>query len=578
MKKLDIKEAFLQNLKNISICSKKGVSSSFDSTVGGLCVLAPFGGKNELTPADAFVCKIPTSTGNTNTVTAISYGCNPRISNISPYHGAAFSAMECISKIVATGANSINTKLGVCQNVSNPKGFASKFSNLFSSIFGAFSAEIGMNIPSISYDLSFDKNSEDNLDFSCFAISVLKGNEVITPEFKSTNSTIILVPMPVVQKTGLPDYDKAKVIYRQIHYLSQNGKVLSASVVNEGGIAAAVAKMSFGNNIGVEFENLDIDKLFSAKTASIVIETTNPGAFSGMDTLIIGKTTAEQKFIFDNESVLIGDAVSAFTGTMQTYYPTKTLQKTAMAKIDEYVCEETYKCKEIVTKPKIIIPVFTSFSGANDCKRAFENAGGDVEIYCVNPKFYQKSIEMLADKIKQSQILCLPSGSGSFYSSELGYSVMINDTIREAVETLIESDGLIIGFEEGFDILLRTGLLTEGKYKSYEKGAFLSDSVVSRPFSGFVRTKVISNKSPWLAECKTGDVYVQAAYQSKARFLADEKTMLKLIENNQVVSQYVDNLGKVAAKLPFNPDASTCAVESIVSPDGRILGKASLPQ
>ncbi len=578
LQKLSIKDAFLHNLKNISICSKKGVSSSFDSTVGGLCVLAPFGGKNELTPADAFVCKIPTSTGNTNTVTAISYGCNPKISNISPYHGAAFSAMECISKIVATGANSINTKLGVCQNVSNPKGFASKFSNLFSSIFGAFSAEIGMNIPSISYDLSFDKNSEDILDFSCFAISVLKGNEVITPELKSTESTIILVPMPVVQKTGLPDYDKAKVIYRQIHYLSQNGKVLSASVVNEGGIAATVAKMSFGNNIGVEFEDLDNHTLFSAKTASIVIETTNPGAFSGMDTLIIGKTTSEQKFIFNNESVSIGDAVSAFTSTMQTYYPTKTVKKTAMAKIDEYNADEAYSSVETYAKPKVIIPVFTSFSGANDCKRAFSNAGGDVEIYCINPKFHQKSIETLAEKIDGAQILCLPSGSDSVYSAELGYSVMINDVIRNSVENLLKRDGLIIGFGEGFDILLRTGLLIDGKYKTYEKGAFLSDSVTSRPFSGFVRTKIISNKSPWLTECKTGDIYVQATYQSKNRFLADEKTMLKLIENNQVISQYVDNAGKIAAKLPFNPDASTCAVESIISPDGRILGKSSMPQ
>lgn len=578
--KLEIKDAFLHNLKNISICSKKGISSNFDSTVGGGCVLAPFGGKNEITPADAFVCKIPTSTGNTNTVTAISYGCNPRISSISPYHGAAFSIMECISKIVATGANSINTKLSVCQNISDPNGFSSKYSGLFSALFGAFATEIGMNIPSVSYDLSIDSKNENLLDFSCFAIAVLKGNEVITPEFKSAGSTIILVPMPIVSKTGLPDYDRAKVIYRQIHYLSQNGKVLSASVVNEGGIAATVAKMSFGNGIGVEFENLDTDTLFSAKTASIVIETKNPGAFSGMDTLIIGKTTSEQKFIFENASVVLNEAISAYTGSMQTFYPTRTQKKTAMAKIEPYSAteDEKYICSNKVAKPKVIIPVFTSFSGANDCSRAFSNAGADVEIFCINPKDYKNSLNLLSKKIDDSQIICLSSGAFNNYSVEFGFSVMTNPIITESVAKLLNNDGLIIGFEEGFDILLRTGLLTSGIYKPYETGAFLSHSTIAMPSSGFVRTKVVSDKSPWLSHCKTGDVYCQPVFHNKARFVADEVTMLSLINNNQVATQYVDYSGKIAAKMPFNPDSSVCAVESMTSPDGRIMGKTSLPQ
>lgn len=578
--KLSIKEAFLQNLKNISLCSKKGISSSFDSTVNGGCVVAPFGGKNEITPADAFVCKIPTSTGNTNTVTAVSYGCNPRISSISPYHGAAFSIMECISKIVASGANSINTKLGICQNISEPKGFASKYSGLFSALFGAFATEIGMNIPSVSYDLSIDKNSDDLLDFSCFAIAVSKGNEVITPEFKSAGSTVILIPMPVVLKTGLPDYDKAKVIYRQIHYLSQNGKVLSACVVNEGGIASTVAKMSFGNNIGVEFKNLDENTLFSAKPASIVIETKNPGAFSGMDTLIIGKTISEQKFVFDSESITLNEALAAFTAPMQSFYPTRTLKKTAMAKIEPYTVEKNdrYICSNKVAVPRVIIPVFTSFSGANDCMRSFLNAGGEVEVYCINPKDFQNSLNTLSKKIEVSQIICLPSGASNFHSAELGYSVMTNPIITESVVKLLNRDGLIIGFEEGFDILLRTGLITSGIYKSYETGAFLTNNTVARPSSGFVSTKIVSDKSPWLSNCKTGDIHTQAVYHNKVRFVADEVTMLSLINNNQVASQYVDKNGKAAAKMPFNPDSSVCAVESLTSPDGRILGKASQPQ
>ena len=578
--KLDIKEAFLQNLKNISLCSKKGISSNFDSTVNGGCVVAPFGGKNEITPADSFVCKIPTPTGNTNTVTAISYGCNPDISGISPYHGAAFSIMECISKIVASGANSINAKLGICQNVSEPKGFASRYSGLFSSLFGAFATEIGMNIPAVSYDLSIDKENDDVLDFSCFAVAVSKGNEIITPEFKSAGSTIILVPMPVVAKTGLPDYDKAKVIYRQIHYLSQNGKVLSACVVSEGGIAAAVSKMSFGNGIGVEFENLDKNTLFSHKPASIVIETKNPGAFSGMDTLIIGKTIQEQKFYFDNQSILLNDALSAYTSPMQSFYPTRTQKKTAMAKIEPFAInkEDRYICSNKVASPKVIIPVFTSFSGANDCKRSFENAGGEVEIYCVNPKDYQNSLNILSKKIDSSQIICLPSGESNYFSSEYGYSVMTNPIITESVLKLINRDGLIIGFEEGFDILLRSGLITSGIYKSYETGAFLSSNTVALTSSGFARTRIVSDKSPWLANCKTGEVHCQPLYHKKARFVADEVTMLSLINNNQVVSQYIDKNGKPAAKMPFNPDSSICAVESVSSPDGRILGKATQPQ
>ncbi|MBQ7129157.1 MAG: hypothetical protein IJO19_04130, partial [Clostridia bacterium] len=389
--KIDKKEAFLLNLKNVLVSSKKGIASHFDWSLGAGCVLAPFGGKNELTPSDAFVTKIPTNTGNTNSVTSISYGCNPEISRISPYHGAAFSIMESISKIVASGSNSVNAKLGICQNITDPKGFETKYSDLFSSVFGAFATEAGMNIPAISYDLSIENNGDDQNDFACFAMAVSKVNEVISPEFKSVGSTVILVPMPIVEKTGLPDYDKAKVIYRQIHYLSQNGKVLSASVVGEGGIAATVAKMSFGNSIGVNFEDLDVKTLFSFNTASIVIETDNPGAFSGMDTVIIGKTNSELVFDFGNERVTMSEALSAYTGAMQGFYPTRTNKKTAMAKITPFFSEEKVVCSNKVDKPKIIIPAFTGVSGAYDLQRSFENSGGEAEVYCINPKDYQNS-------------------------------------------------------------------------------------------------------------------------------------------------------------------------------------------
>lgn len=575
---LSIKEEFLNNLKDISVCSKKGISSKFDSTLGGGCVLAPYGGENEITPSDSFVCKIPTKSGNTNTVTAISYGCNPKISEISPYHGAAFSIMECISKIVATGANSINTKLGICQNISDPKDFPSKYSSLFSAIFGAFATEVDMNIPSISYDLSIDKKNDGLADFSCFSIAVLKANEVISQDFKSADSTIILVPMPIVQKTGLPDYDKAKVMYRQIHYLSQNGKVLSAGVVNNGGIAALVAKMSFGNSIGVEFETLDKETLFSSKTASIVIETKNPGAFSGMDTIIIGKTISEPKFIFDNESLSISEALSYYTGNLQSIYPTRTTKKTPMAKINSYVETNRSVCKNKVLTPKVVIPVFSSFSGANDSKRAFENAGGDAEIICINPKDYQNSLNRFSEMINNSQIICLPSGENNAFSSEFGFATMTNPIVSESVVKFLNRDGLIIGFEEGFDILLKSGLITSGVYKAYETGAFLTNSITAMPSSGFVRTKVVSDKSPWLALSKVGDTYTAPIYHHKARFIADEVTMLSLINNNQIVTQYIDKNNKPAAKMPYNPDSSICAVESLCSSDGKIYGKISQPQ
>lgn len=573
---LSRKDAFLINLKNLTVSSKKGISTNFDSTVGAGCVLAPFGGKNEMTPSDAFVTKIPTESGNTNTVTSVAYGCNPRISAISPYHGAAFSIMESISKIVATGSNSINVKLGICQNVSDPKGFETKYSDIFSSAFGAFATETGMNIPAVSYDLSVDKNSEDQNDFSCFAMAVSKANEVISPDFKSAGSTVIFIPMPIVEKTGLPDYDKAKVIYRQIHYLSQNGKVLSAGVVNEGGIAALVAKMSFGNSIGVEFEDLDKNTLFSAKTASIVVETANPGAFSGMDIITIGKTVSEPVFDFGDEKVTLADALMAYTGAMQSFYPTRTNKRTAMAKIESFSCESRPSPTVKVAVPKVIIPVFTGFSGANDLSRAFKNAGANTELYFVNPK--SNKYEELAEKISNSQIICLPSGSFGKFSVEFGYSVMTNPTIRESVTKLLEKDGLIIGFEEGFDILLRTGLLTHGVYKPNQKGAYFTESVIGMPSSGFVKTKVISDKSVWMSMCKVGDIHKLAVYNRKSRFVADEETMISLINNHQITAQYVDKSNKPAAKMPFNPDSSVCAVESICSPDGRILGKTALPQ
>ena len=576
--KLSKKEAFLLNLKNVSVSSKKGISSYFDWSAGAGCVLAPYGGNNELTPSDAFVTKIPTDTGNTSTATSISYGCCPKISQISAYHGAAFAIMESISKIVASGSNSVNAKLGICQNISDPKGFESKYSDLFSAVFGAFNTEAGMNIPAISYDLSIDKLSENQNDFACFAMAVSRVNEVISPEFKSPGSTVILVPMPIVEKTGLPDYDKAKVIYRQIHYLSQNGKVLSASVVGEGGIAATVAKMSFGNLIGVDFEDLDVKTLFSFKTASIVIETDNPGAFSGMDTVIIGKTIEESAFDFGNERVTMPEALSAYTGAMQAFYPTRTNKKTAMAKITPYSSTQKSVCSSKTAKPKVVIPAFTSISGAYDLVRSFENAGAQADVFCVNPKDYQNSLKKLSATIDESQIICLPNGSSSYFSSELGYAVMTNPIIRESVIKLLNKDGLVIGFEEGFDILLKSGLLTSGVYKSLETGAYLANSVIGMPSNDFVNVKIVSNKSPWYEGIKTGDVYSQPVCHNKARFIADEVTMLSLINNNQIATQYVDRTGKPATKMPFNPDSSVCAVESITSPDGKVLGKISLPQ
>ncbi len=571
-----IKEAFISTLKNVSISSIKGIASKFDSSMSSGCVLAPFGGKNEITPTNAFVSKIPTDTGNTSTVTAISYGCNPKIASISPYHAAAFSIMECISKIVATGANSISTKLAICNSISNPSGFESKYSSLFSFAFGALSAQTGMNIPAVSYDLSFEDKYDNIFDFACFALAPARTDEIISPEFKQANSTIILIPMPVVKKTGLPDFDKAKVMYRQIHYLSQNGKVLSAGVVNEGGIAATVSKMSFGNSIGVEFENLDKDTLFSSKIASIVIETTSPGAFSGMDTVVIGKTISEPQFVFEDDILSIKDALHAYTSNMQNVYPTRNSKKVAMAKIPEFSAKEPKFANVKVAKPKVTIPVFSSYSSANDLKMAFQNLDASVQIKCINPKDIKSTVKSFARELEDTQILCLPAGVDSAFVKNFALQIIGSDIIKHSIDNLLSNDGLIIGFEQGFDILLDAGLLIKD-INEKKKCAYLTQNLNATNCTGFARTKVVSNSSPWLNYCEPSDVFISAIQGENLRFVADESTIVELIKNNQIVSQFVDFNNKPASKMPHNPVGSICGIESICSADGKVLGKLTQP-
>lgn len=577
-------EALKANLSRLEVASQKGLVERFDASIGASTVLMPYAGKYQLTPEEAMVAKIPLLKGETDTATVMSYGFVPKISRWSPFHSAAFAVTESLAKLAAVGCNPKDARLTFQEYFEKLGNEPKRWGKPTAALLGALSAQIGYNTPSIGGKDSMSGSFND-LDVPptlvSFAVGISKASETASAQFKQNGSTVKLVKLPVDETTGLPKYKEALDLMIAVADGIKNGTVLSASVVREGGSASAVCRMAFGNKTGFTFaQNLDSKDLFAPLQGSFVLELADENAFDGV---VLGTTNDNSVFIIDGTVYTCDDLIEAWTGKLEKVFPTDSGKQAKMYEdVPLYKERSIFVAKNKVAKPRVFIPAFPGTNCEVDSARAFEKAGADVSVLVVNnlsSSAINETIDKMAEEIEQSQIIMLPGGfsggdepegSGKFIATTFR-----NPKISEAVQRLLNCrDGLMLGICNGFQALIKLGLVPYGEIKTInEDDPTLTFNTIGRHISSMAYTRVTSVKSPWLSSVNAGDMFAVPISHGEGRFVANEDVMKKLIENGQVATQYVNLDGEVVADMPFNPNGSVCAVEGITSPDGRVLGK-----
>lgn len=577
-------EALKANLSRLEVASQKGLVERFDASIGASTVLMPYAGKYQLTPEEAMVAKIPLLKGETDTATVMSYGFVPKISRWSPFHSAAFAVTESLAKLAAVGCNPKDARLTFQEYFEKLGNEPKRWGKPTAALLGALSAQIGYNTPSIGGKDSMSGSFND-LDVPptlvSFAVGISKASETASAQFKQNGSTVKLVKLPVDETTGLPKYKEALDLMIAVADGIKNGTVLSASVVREGGSASAVCRMAFGNKTGFTFaQNLNSKDLFAPLQGSFVLELADENAFDGV---VLGTTNDNSVFIIDGTVYTCDDLIEAWAGKLEKVFPTDSGKQAKMYEdVPLYKERSIFVAKNKVAKPRVFIPAFPGTNCEVDSARAFEKAGADVSVLVVNnlsSSAINETIDKMAEEIEQSQIIMLPGGfsggdepegSGKFIATTFR-----NPKISEAVQRLLNCrDGLMLGICNGFQALIKLGLVPYGEIKTInEDDPTLTFNTIGRHISSMAYTRVTSVKSPWLSSVNAGDMFAVPISHGEGRFVANEDVMKKLIENGQVATQYVNLDGEVVADMPFNPNGSVCAVEGITSPDGRVLGK-----
>ena len=577
-------DALKANLSRLEVASQKGLVERFDASIGASTVLMPYAGKYQLTPEEAMVAKIPLLKGETDTATVMSYGFVPKISRWSPFHSAAFAVTESLAKLAAVGCNPKDARLTFQEYFEKLGNEPKRWGKPTAALLGALSAQIGYNTPSIGGKDSMSGSFND-LDVPptlvSFAVGISKASETASAQFKQNGSTVKLVKLPVDETTGLPKYKEALDLMIAVADGIKNGTVLSASVVREGGSASAVCRMAFGNKTGFTFaQNLDSKDLFAPLQGSFVLELADENAFDGV---VLGTTNDNSVFIIDGTVYTCDDLIEAWTGKLEKVFPTDSGKQAKMYEdVPLYKERSIFVAKNKVAKPRVFIPAFPGTNCEVDSARAFEKAGADVSVLVVNnlsSSAINETIDKMAEEIEKSQIIMLPGGfsggdepegSGKFIATTFR-----NPKISEAVQRLLNCrDGLMLGICNGFQALIKLGLVPYGEIKTInEDDPTLTFNTIGRHISSMAYTRVTSVKSPWLSSVNAGDMFAVPISHGEGRFVANENVMKKLIENGQVATQYVNLDGEVVADMPFNPNGSVCAVEGITSPDGRVLGK-----
>ena len=596
----DVREKWLSTLADLNVCSQKGLVEMFDSSIGAGSVLMPYGGKNQLTETQAMVAKVPVQNGTTNTVTMMSYGFDPYLSSWSPYHGAAYAVTESVARIVAAGGDYKKIRFTFQEYFRRMTEDPKRWSQPFAALLGAYAAQMGFGLPSIGGKDSMSGTFND-IDVPptlvSFAVDVAKLQDVITPELKKAGNKLVWLRAPKDQY-DLPDYTGIMEQYEKLHNDMQAGKVVSAYALDRHGIAAAVSKMAFGNAMGVKIEhNLDPRDFFAPGFGDLVLEV--PAEKVGQLSItytVIGEVTADGKFSYGNAEITLDEAYKAWTGTLEKVFKTtsgeendgpvamavKTADPEATYENGVYNTKNIYVCKHKVAKPRVFIPVFPGTNCEYDSTRAFERAGAEVDVKVfknLSAEDIRDSVEIFEKSIDQAQMIMFPGGFSAGDepdgSAKFFATAFQNAKIKEAVMKLLnERDGLALGICNGFQALIKLGLVPYGEICGQkEDSPTLTYNTIGRHISKMVYTKVVSNKSPWMQKAALGGVYCNPASHGEGRFVANDEWLTKLLANGQVATQYVNPNGELDQSEESNINGSTYNIEGITSPDGRVLGK-----
>ena len=590
---VNVKERWMKTLTELNVASQKGLVERFDSTIGSGTVMMPFGGKYALTPAEGMAAKIPVLNGESKDATLMSYGFNPELGMWSPYHMAYYAVIESVTKIAAMGGDYRKIRLTFQEYFERLGNNPSRWGKPFAALLGAYQAQSDLGLPAIGGKDSMS-GSFGQLDVPptlvSFAVAVEKASKIVSNELKKVGSKLVLL---MAEKND--DYTLNVEIFKNnleaLYKLTSNKKVLSASTVRFGGIAETLSKISFGNKIGIKFNGLSKEELFGLNYGSVIVEVAADEdlnkAFEGCNYKVIGETIEKPVIISEEYDFTfnIDDLISIYEKKLSTVFKIET--EKSQESVPEIKVEENKiilpSSPSIKTaKPRVIIPVFPGTNCEYDCNRAFTKAGAETtELVFKN---YSKSallesIEALEKQIRESQIIMIPGGfsagdepdgSGKFIAT-----IFRNERIKDAVNDLLKNrDGLVLGICNGFQALIKLGLVPYGEIVDIEEDmATLTYNNINRHMSSIIRTKITSNKSPWFSEVNVGDIHNVAISHGEGRFIANEELLRQLITNDQIATQYVDLEGNVSLDMPFNPNGSVLGIEGITSPDGRVLGK-----
>ena len=590
----DVREKWLSVLSDLNGCSQKGLVERFDGSIGAGSVFMPYGGKYQLTETQSMVAKLPVLSGHTDTVTMMSYGFDPYLSSWSPYHGAVYAVVSSIAKIAAAGGDYRKIRFTFQEYFRRMSADPARWSQPFAALLGAYSAQMGFGLPSIggkdSMSGTFDAE-QGEIDVPptlvSFAVDVNSAANIITPELKKPGSKLVVMRLP---KDGyeLPDYAGAMEGYGKLLDDIKAGRIISAYALEKRGLAEAVSKMAFGNKLGVKVEhNVDPRDFFAPAWGDILCEV--PDGKVGelaISYTVIGEVTDRGCFEYGNTVISMDEALAAWTAPLEDVFPTKTGKEASgeAAALEEklYHIDAAYICDHKVGQPRVFIPVFPGTNCEYDSAKAFARAGAKVETLVfknLSSLDIRQSVEAFQEAVDRAQIVMFPGGFSAGDepegSAKFFAAVFRNAAIKDAVHRLLnERDGLMLGICNGFQALIKLGLVPEGKIcEQRPDSPTLAMNTIGRHVSKMVYTKVVSNKSPWLSKAELGGVYCSPASHGEGRFVADASWLSRLFADGQVATQYVDELGRPTMDEYWNPNGSYMAIEGITSPDGRIFGK-----
>ena len=581
----DVKKAWIDTLADLNVCSQKGLVERFDGSIGAGSVFMPFGGRYQLTETQSMVAKLPVLKGKCDTVTMMSYGFDPYLSSWSPYHSAIYAVTESVAKIVAAGGDYKKIRFTFQEYFRRMNSDPERWSQPFAALLGAYDAQLGFGLPSIGGKDSMS-GTFNNIDVPptlvSFAVDVAKEKDIITPEFKTPGDSIVLFEIER-DEYDLPVYDKVMKLYDEIHELIGKGVIKAAYSVDAKGVVAAISKMAFGNKLGIKVnDDVTVETLFGKGIANIVAEVDTAKLSEVKDAKVIGEVTDTKSFVYGDVTITMDEALAAWEGTLEKVFQTKSTDDKSVVDTGVYSAGSIYVCKNKVAKPTVFIPVFPGTNCEYDSAKAFERAGANVVTKVfrnLTAEDIRDSVNIFENAISQAQIIMFPGGFSAGDepdgSAKFFATAFRNEKLKEAVNKLLnERDGLALGICNGFQALIKLGLVPNGQITGQDENSpTLTYNTINRHVSKMVYTKVVSNKSPWLQLAELGKTYVNPASHGEGRFVANDEWLKKLFENGQVATQYVNEQGLPTMDEEWNVNGSYCAIEGITSPDGRCFGK-----